>query len=151
MLECNKHGTKEVTMDELQSILINHNSKNKKVDSESNRPSTPTPSSSEIPDVFFDEILVSYKLTRIEVLVLMSLYRMVWCKPNLYSKYGLTPMLSYADLARDLDLSMEDLLASIKSLTSYQFIETVRAGQYFVRKFFTEDLDEYFGMGYDEF
>ena len=57
---------------------------------------------SEIPDIFFDQILVNYKLSRQEVLVLMYLYRLVWRRPNLHRDYGIGPLLSYNDMAMQL-------------------------------------------------
>lgn len=106
---------------------------------------------SEIPDVFFDEILQRYKLTRAEILVLMYLYRQVWCRPNLYRSHGIGPLNSYADLSAILGLTHEELVQHLRSLEGYGFIETVRSGQYFVRKFFSAELDAKFGQNYDEF
>jgi DNA-binding MarR family transcriptional regulator len=108
-------------------------------------------SSSEIPDVFFDEVLQHFKLTRPEILVLMFLYRQVWCHPNLYRAHGIGPLNSYAELSKTLHLPHEDLMNYLRSLERYGFIETVRSGQYFVRKFFTEELDLKFGQNYNEF
>ena len=31
---------------------------------------------------FFDQIIGEFRLNRVEILVLMYLYRLVWCKPN---------------------------------------------------------------------
>ena len=53
------------------------------------------PSTSEIPDLFFDEIVVQYKLSRIDIVVLMYLYRKVWCRPNLFKLHGISPLLSH--------------------------------------------------------
>ena len=39
----------------------------------------------------------------------------------------------------------------IRALENYGLIETVRSGQYFVRKYFTRELDSEFGQTYDEF
>lgn len=137
-------------MNELQSILRTHNSKLKKDETGPAKPSIEA-TFAEIPDLFFDEILVKFKLSRQEVLVLMSLYRLVWCKPNLYAKYGLSPMISYVELSRTLDISTEEVVTAIKTLNSYQFINTIRAGQFFVHKYFTKEHDEFYGQSYDEF
>jgi len=139
-------------MENLRDILSAHNSK-----SESNSASTIEKSSevqattSEIPDLFFDQILVDYKLSRIEILLLMYLYRSTWCKPNLHRKFGIAPILSHADLAKHLDITNEILYHTFRKLESYRFIETIRSGQYFVRKFFTEEFDKKYGQTYDDF
>ncbi|MFZ4714365.1 MAG: hypothetical protein ACOYL6_11655 [Bacteriovoracaceae bacterium] len=139
-------------MDELHSILIKHHAKNKKSDDKISAGSPlPKPTFSEIPDLFFDDILIRFKLTRIEIQVLMFLYRQVWCRPNLYAKYGLTSLLSYSDVAKILDLSVEDLMNSIHNLESYGFMQTVRAGQYLVYRYFTREYDIQFNQSYDEF
>ncbi len=108
-------------------------------------------STSEIPDIFFDHILLQFKLTRPEIITLMFLYRQVWCRPNLYRAHGIGPLNSYAELSVTLNMSREELVTHIRALETYGFIETVRAGQYFVRKFFTEELDRKYGQDYDEF
>ena len=53
---------------------------------------TPKASFSDIPDIFFDEILQNYRLARQEIQILLYFYRQVWSKPNLYKKYGLREM-----------------------------------------------------------
>ena len=70
-------------MVDIHSILADHRSKIKSDDSNeaSGRSQEHRPSSSEIPDVFFDKIIVDYKLNRIEILVLMYIYRRVWSFP----------------------------------------------------------------------
>lgn len=108
-------------------------------------------STSEIPDVFFDVILQEYRLTRQEIALLMLLYRQVWCRPNLYKSHGIGPLNSYADLCAVLGISPEQLGTELRALENYGLIETVRSGQYFVRKFFTEALDTQYGQNYDEF
>lgn len=70
---------------------------------------------------------------------------------NLYRAHGIGPLNSYADLSVSLNMSREELVTHIRALETYGFIETVRAGQYFVRKFFTEELDRKYGQDYDEF
>jgi hypothetical protein len=140
-------------MDDLRSILSNHNSRIGKSneDTKSFEDEVKIPTVSEIPDVFFDQILVNYKLSRVEVLVLMFLYRQVWCRPNLYKKYGIGPILSHTDIAKSYDVTIEVLHHSMRNLETYGFIETIRSGQYFVRKYFTEELDKAFGQTYDNF
>ncbi len=107
--------------------------------------------SSEIPDVFFDLILQKFKLNRIDIALLMFLYRQVYCRPNLYRSHGIGPLNSYAELSTLLSLTTDELAQHIRALENYGFIETVRSGQYFVRKYFTEELDQQFGQNYDEF
>ncbi len=139
-------------MEDLRSILTSHHSKNsadagaiKAVNDEVKA------TTSEIPDLFFDDILLKYKLTRIEILLLMYLYRITWCKPNLHRKYGIAPIISHTDLAKTLDVSNEILHQTIRRLEGFSFIETIRSGQYFVRKYFTEEYDRKYGQTYDNF
>lgn len=108
-------------------------------------------SASEIPDVFFDVVLLKLKLNRLEIALFMLLYRQVWCKPNLYRSHGIGPLNSYAELSQKMNISVEDLGTFLRNLEKYGLIETVRAGQYFIRKYFLEDLDLKFGQNYDEF
>ena len=110
-----------------------------------------SPTSSKIPDLFFDEVLVDYKLTRPEVLVLMYLYRITWCKPNINSMHGIAPIISHKVTSENMELQVDTLLQSLKKLETYGFIETIRSGQYFVRKFFTEENDKKYGQTYDDF
>lgn len=138
----------------IHTILAGHRSKNRvhkkeKVTSQSKGHKIPT--SSDIPDLFFDEILVIYKLSRIEVMVLMFLYRKVWCKPNLYKKYGISQLLSHTDMVNSLNLSIEDIYQSLIKLEELGFIATIRSGQYFVRKYFTRENDELYDQSYDDF
>jgi len=109
------------------------------------------PSISSIPDIFFDEVLLQYKLSRSEILVLMYLYRQVWSKPNLNSKFGIGPLHSFDRMAQELKLKNDELVSIIHALERHQLIQTVRVGQYFVRKFFTEEFDMKYGQSYDEF
>lgn len=139
-------------MEDLRSILTSHHSKNsadagaiKAINDEVKA------TTSDIPDLFFDDILLQYKLTRIEILLLMYLYRLTWCKPNLHRKYGIAPIISYTDLAKTLDISNEILHQTIRRLEGFSFIETIRSGQYFVRKYFTEEYDRKYGQTYDNF
>lgn len=140
-------------MEDIRSVLSQFHSKKRQdneVEKSGTRPST-VASSSEIPDVFFDEILQKFKLNRSEISLLMYLYRQVWCRPNLYKSHGIGPLNSYADLCSILGISHEELGQYLRNLEKFGFIETVRAGQYFVRKFFTETLDKQYGQNYDEF
>jgi DNA-binding MarR family transcriptional regulator len=108
-------------------------------------------STSEIPDLFFDDILIHFKLTRVEIVLLMYFYRLTWCKANLHKKFGIAPMVSHSEVAENLELTMDSLHHTIRSLEGFGFIETIRSGQYFVRKYFTEELDKKYGQTYDNF
>lgn len=107
------------------------------------------PTLSEIPDVFFDEILPQVKLTRTETALLMLLYRQVWCRPNLYRSHGIGPLNSYQELARLLHVGQEEVIHSLRALENHGFIQAIRSGQYFVRKFFTEENDVKYGHTYE--
>lgn len=138
-------------MEDLRSILSSHNSKSAQ-DSEVKAPVNEyTASVSEIPDLFFDEILIRFKLTRVDVLVLMYLYRLTWCKANLNRKHGITPMISHQELADRMEISIDNLHQTINRLEGFKFIETIRSGQYFVRKYFSEENDRKFNQTYDNF
>jgi hypothetical protein len=141
-------------MEDIRSVLSQFNTK-KKRDGESVQKAAVGPktnaSSSEIPDSFFDVILQKYKLNRQEISLLMFLYRQVWCRPNLYKSHGIGPLNSYTELCANLGITTEELGNYLRVLENYGFIETVRSGQYFVRKFFTEVLDLQYGQNYDEF
>jgi DNA-binding transcriptional regulator YhcF (GntR family) len=58
---------------------------------------------------------------------------------------------SYSEMANLLQLTHEELTHHLRSLENYGFIETVRSGQYFVRKYFTEELDSKHKQDYDQF
>jgi DNA-binding MarR family transcriptional regulator len=137
---------------DLHSILNEYRPKRRAGGSEQ-RPaeSVKQATTSEIPDLFFDEILVSYKLSRIEIMVMMYLYRRVWCRPNLYKEYGISQLLSHTEMARNLGLNIEDIHNSLRKVEDFGFISTIRSGQYFVRKYFTKENDELFGQSYDNF
>ena len=107
------------------------------------------PTVSEIPDIFFDEILPQFKLTRPEISVLMFLYRQIWCRPNLYRDHGIGPLNSYADISRHLHLQQGEVITALKNLETHQLVLAVRAGQYFVRKFFTEEFDDKYAQHYE--
>ena len=140
---------------DIHTIIAGHRSK--KVGSEKVIAETtsdinpPQATSSEIPDVFFEEILAHVKLSRIDITVLMYLYRRVWCRPNLYREYGISPMLSLAEMAKVLNLKIDELYQAFKHLEDFGFIATIRSGQYFVRKFFLREFDEKYGQTYDDF
>ncbi len=140
-------------MVDLQSILAEHSPKIKVDDiaKEKNTPNKRPPSVAEIPDLFFDHVLVEYKLSRVDVLVLMYIYRRVWCRPNLHKEFGIGPVISYDKMAEDLRIKVGDLFTSIRKLESLDFLETIRSGQYFVRKYFTKENDQAFGQDYDDF
>ncbi len=109
------------------------------------------PTTSEIPDLFFDEILVHFKLSRIEIMVLMYLYRQVWCRPNLYKEYGISQLIGHTEMVKQINLPIEDVYTSLRKLEELDFITTIRPGQYFVRKYFSKENDSKFGLFYDEF
>ena len=140
-------------MEDIRSVLSQFHTKKKNTAETQKSAARPEAIalSSEIPDVFFDVVLQKYKLNRPEITLLMFLYRQVWCRPNLYKSHGIGPLNSYSDLCTNLGLSIEELGTYLRVLENYGFIETVRSGQYFVRKFFTEELDAQFGQNYDEF
>ena len=137
-------------MVDIHSILATHKTKNHD-SSAVYKEGPPSPELSEIPDIFFDQILVEYKLTRTEIIVLMYLYRKVWCRPNLYKKHGISQLLSLTDMVNQLDVRIEDVHLSLRKLENFGFISTIRVGQYFVRRFFTKENDEFFAQNYDEF
>ncbi|MGK0368107.1 MAG: hypothetical protein ACI9QD_001248 [Thermoproteota archaeon] len=140
-------------MDNLRVILESHQGRHKKdIPAPVSGKSGPIkPSVSEIPDLFFDEILIEFKLTRIETIVLMHLYRKVWCKPNLNRLYGISDVFSHEDVCKKLSMYMDDFLNALRKIESLGFIETIRSGQYFVRKYFTQDNDKKYGQSYDNF
>jgi DNA-binding MarR family transcriptional regulator len=137
----------------LHTILADHRSRARSNDisHQGERENVVRATSSEIPDVFFDQILIRHKLKRIEIMVLMYLYRAVWCQPNLYQMYGISQLLSHTEMAKNLGVSIDDVYPSLVRLEEYGFISTVRSGQYFVRKYFTKDNDEIFNQSYDDF
>ena len=139
-------------MVDLRTILDNHRSRlsdESEVVIEAETSASPTVS--EIPDIFFDQVLIDFKLTRVEVMVLMYLYRRVWCRPNLYKVYGISQLLSHTEMAKNLSLPMENIYQALRKVEEYGFISTIRSGQYFVRKYFTKEADESFGQTYDDF
>ena len=143
----------EEIMVDLHSILADHRSKPKHDDVQelSGRDQEHGPSTSAIPDIFFDKIIVDFKLNRIEILVLMYIYRRVWCFPNLHRSHGISQMMSHTEMAKNLAVAIEDIYSALRKLEEYDFIRTIRAGQYFSRRFFSKDLDEAFAQTYDDF
>ncbi len=142
----------EVFMENIRDIISAHNPKAfSAADSTGEVENEILASTSEIPDLFFDDILISFKLTRVEIIMLMYFYRLTWCKPNLHRKYGIAPIVSHSELAKNLDIAMDTLHSTVRRLEAFGFIETIRSGQYFVRKYFTEDLDKKYGQSYDNF
>jgi DNA-binding MarR family transcriptional regulator len=105
----------------------------------------------EIPEIFFEEILDDYPLSRNEIRVLLFLYRQVWCYPNLYSKYGISNLNNLLEMSKNFNLRYNDLHKVLKRLEEYEFIQTIRSGQYFVRRFFLPEYDELFNQEYDDF
>jgi DNA-binding MarR family transcriptional regulator len=139
-------------MQDIRSVLskFNKNKEEKNLEKSAVRPSTKA-LASEIPDLFFDEVLHHLKLSRSEILVLLYLYRQIWCRPNLFKAHGIGPLNSYTDLAHQLGMSADEVVTHLRSLESYGLIETVRSGQYFVRRYFTEENDAKYGQDYDQF
>jgi DNA-binding MarR family transcriptional regulator len=141
-------------MEDIRSILSQFHSKKKTGTSEVQKARTgphAEASVSAIPDLFFDEVLLRIKLSRNEISLLMFLYRQVWCRPNLYKSHGIGPLNSYLEMANQLHITNEELAQQLRTLEKHGFIETVRSGQYFVRKYFTEELDIKYGQDYDLF
>ncbi|MDH5415457.1 MAG: hypothetical protein OEW87_15070 [Flavobacteriaceae bacterium] len=138
-------------MEDLRTILSSHHTKTGSAKAIKVTDGEVVATTSKIPDLFFDEILVQIKLSRTEVLLLMYLYRITWCKPNLHSKFGIAPMVSHDELSKKLDITMDIFLQTIRRLEQFNFIETIRSGQYFVRKYFTEENDRKYGQTYDNF
>ncbi len=109
------------------------------------------PTTSEIPDLFFDQIIGEFRLNRVEILVLMYLYRLVWCKPNLYKSYGLSIVNREEDLVSGVGLKADEFFGAIHSLEVNGFLLVIRPGQFFVRKYFTQENDFIYGQTYDDF
>ncbi len=140
---------------DIHTIIAGHQPK-KGDESHKNEVSKPirnksSASFSEIPDIFFDEIIVNSKLSRIDISLLMYLYRKIWCQPNLYRVYGISPMFSIIEVSKLLKISIDEFYQSLKHLEGFGFLTTIRSGQYFVRRFITKENDEKFGLTYDDF
>ena len=139
-------------MVDIHSIIAGHKTRNKPGNSSLQKMDEKSlPSTSEIPDLFFDEIVSGYKLSRIDIMVLMYLYRRVWCRPNLFKLHGISPLLSHQTMAEQTSLSIDDIYSAIHKLESLGFLNTIRSGQYFVRRYFTKENDEKFSQFYDDF
>lgn len=141
-------------MVDLRTILEDHRSKRQgqsESESLSVERKSQTAQLSEIPDVFFDDILITFKLSRVEIMVLMYLYRRVWCHANLYREYGISQILSHTEMAKSLHSPIESIYQALRKIEELGFITTIRSGQYFVRKYFTREYDELFGQTYDDF
>ena len=142
---------------DLHSILATHRS-NVTLSSKSEdnagviaSPPLKSPEDVHIPALFFDRILVDYKLARIEIMVLMYLYRKVYCTPNLYRKYGISPLLSLSEVCSNLNIELEDVHVAVSKLENLGMVETIRLGQYFVRRYFTKNYDTEFNQTYEDF
>ncbi len=142
-----------ILMEDIRTILSQFHSRKRKESDVQKAGSVPadSPVTSEIPDVFFDTILQKFKLNRHEISLLMFLYRQTWCRANLYKSHGIGPMNSFAEVSRELAFSVDEIHQYLRTLENYGFIETVRSGQYFVRKYFTEELDQKYGQHYNDF
>jgi DNA-binding MarR family transcriptional regulator len=139
-------------MADIHEILADHKSRSHSQPSElEGTRDFNVPTTSEIPDLFFDEILIEFKLNRVEVLVLMYVYRRVWCRPNLYKEFGISQLMAHSEMAKQLKLSIDEIYQSLRKLESLGCIATIRSGQYFVRKYFSKENDEKFGQTYDDF
>lgn len=138
-------------MVDIHEIIAGHKPRKNDDETISARKEHLTPTTSKIPDLFFDEILVDYKLNRIEVLVLMYLYRRVWCRPNLYKEFGISQLMAHTEIAQNLKISIDEIYHALRKLESLGFIATIRSGQYFVRKYFSRENDEKYGQTYDDF
>ncbi len=140
-------------MEDIKTILNQFHSKKRTSAGTEKTPTGPInkASFSEIPDLFFDDVIGKFKLNRQDITVLMALYRQIWCWPNLYRGHGIGPLNSYQELGQSIHLSQDEILQSLRHLESYNLIETIRAGQYFVRKYFTEENDLKYGQDYDHF
>ncbi len=135
-------------MGDIRSVLSMYKRRDDKLAPEKNA-AAEVPTLSEVPDVFIDEVLPHFKLNRHEIALLMYLHRQVWSRPNLYRDHGIGPLNSYQELARLLHLNQDELMQALRALEGMRFIQTIRAGQYFVRKYFTEENDAKFGQRYE--
>lgn len=137
-------------MVDIHSIIATH--KNREVGAtRDDENSFPTADFNSIPEIFFDEILVNYKLSRVEIVILMYLYRKVWSKNNPYQVHGISQLMSMSEIVDKLKISLEEIHQSILKLENFGFLSTIRVGQYFVRRYFTKEYDDYFGQNYDDF
>ena len=140
-------------MSEIQRVLDSFPPKKHNGASDTSHLDNPleAPTFSEIPDIFFDKILCEYKLSRLEIQVLLYLYRQVWCFPNLHKKYGIGQLNNMKDLSEVFGTDFNTLQNALLKLENYEFISTIRLGQYFVRRFFLAELDYMYNQNYDHF
>jgi ABC-type Zn uptake system ZnuABC Zn-binding protein ZnuA len=59
--------------------------------------------------------------------------------------------MSHTEMAKNLSLAIEEVYSALRKIEEYDFIKTIRAGQYFARRYFTKDLDQVFSQTYDDF
>ena len=84
-------------------------------------------------------------------MALMHIYRQIWCRPNMYQAYGISPLMSHTEMAKTLGVALEEIYPALRKLEDVGLLETIRSGQYFMRKYFTAHYDELFGQNYDDF
>lgn len=141
-------------MVDIHTIIADHRSKAKNTESDFGLKKSDhhkVATTSEIPDLFFDRVLVDYKLSRVEIMVMMYLYRQVWCRPNLYKDFGISQLMSHTEVAKGLGAGLDDIYHALRKLEEHGFISTVRSGQYFVRRYFTKEYDELYSQSYNDF
>jgi len=138
-------------MSDIQRVIADHNFKDSNKKESEVQENMPVPRIAEIPCLFFDEIMTSFKLARHDIIVLMYLYRRVWCAPNLFKIHGISPLMSHQLMADETSLSINNIYDSLSKLESFGFLSTIRSGQYFVRRYFTKENDEKFSQFYDDF
>ncbi len=136
-------------MVDIHTILNDY--RNKKDNQTQKREDSLTASFIQLPECFFDEVLTQHKLGRADILVLIFLYRQVWIRPNVYKLHGVSPLVSHTEISKAMRLGLEEIYHALRSLEELGFIEVFRTGQYFVRKYFTKELDLLYGQTYDNF
>ncbi len=137
-------------MSSLQKILVSHKTQKRGVESDFKRKKDFN-TTSEIPDIFFDEILVDFKLSRIEILIFLYLYRKIWISSNLSRDYGVSPLIDTKTLEKLYRLDHKEVLSALQALEKHGLLETIRPNQYFIRRFFTAENDKLCGQSYDDF
>tara|TARA_R110002072_G_scaffold64203_4_gene159630 strand:+ start:74514 stop:74939 length:426 start_codon:yes stop_codon:yes gene_type:complete len=139
-------------MADIHRILADHRPKSNNNESPDKQvEDVPTATHSEIPDLFFDEVLVKTKFTRLEIVVFMYIYRRTWCRPNLHKEFGISQLLSHNEMAHNLSVEIDQVLHALRRLEELNFISTIRSGQYFIRKYFTKENDDLYGQNYHDF
>jgi DNA-binding transcriptional ArsR family regulator len=140
-------------MEDIHSVLALHKKKDSQYseDDQGIGGKSVIASYSEIPDIFFDSILLKLKLNRLEIMTLMYLYRRVYNRSNLYYKHGISQLLSHTDMVKSLAGTLEEVHHALRKLEELGLITTIRMGQYFVRKYFTKEYDDLFSVTYDDF